>query len=167
MTTRNHLIFSCATKFRACARWNRYHITVNPQSYVNKLSPLILNVRNPFASCTTCEDISARRNLPKHVHTRGFRRTQIQTEKKKVLIWRVSLNQNLDQPSLVLLQQLFQKEWSLLTGKGEKGKRKCKKVDNYFSSPSRRTIKHDTYNYRAQIFKQNRSKTTLISVTKI
>ena len=83
MTTRNHLIFSCATKFRACARWNLYHITVNPQSYVNKLTPLILNVRNPFASCTTCEDISARRNLPKHVHTRGFRRTQIQTQRKK------------------------------------------------------------------------------------
>ena len=169
MTTRNHLIFSCATKFRACARWNRYHITVNPQSYVNKLTPLILNVRNPFASCTTCEDISSRRNLPKHVHTRGFRRTQIQTQrKKKVLIWGVSLNQNLDQPSLVLLQQLFQQEWSLLSpAKGGKGKRKCKKVDNYFSFPCRRTIKHDTYNYRAQIFKQNRIKTTLISVTKI
>lgn len=83
MTSRNHLIFSCATKFRACVRCNRYHITVNPQSYVNKLTPLILNVRNPFASCTTCEDTNARRNLPKHVHTRGFRRTQIQTQRKK------------------------------------------------------------------------------------
>lgn len=87
---------------------------------------------------------------------------------KKVLIWRVSLNQNLDQPSLVLLHQLSQQEWSLLSpAKGGKGKRKCKKVDNYFSFPCRRTIKHDTYNYRAQIFKQNRIKTTLISVTKI
>ena len=156
--------------FRACARWNRYHITVNPQSYVNKLTPLILNVRNPFASCTTCEDISARRCLPKHVHTheRISSDTDTNTEKKKVLIWRVSLNQNLDQPSLVLLQQLFQQEWSLLSpAKGGKGKRKCKKVDNYFSFPCRRTIKHDTYNYRAQIFKQNRIKTTLISVSKI
>lgn len=42
---------------------------------------------------------------------------------KKVLIWRVTLNQNLDQPSLVLLQQLFQQEWSLISPiKGEKGK---------------------------------------------
>ena len=46
-------------------------------------------------------------------------------------------------------------------------KRKWKKVDIYLSFPCRRTIKHDTYNYRAQIFKQNRVKTTLISVTKI
>lgn len=92
-----------------------------------------------------------------------------------VLIWRVSLNQNLDQPSLVLLQQLFQQEWSLLSpAKGEKEKkrkneqkRKRKKVDNYLSFPCRRTIKYDTYNYGAQIFKQNRIKTTLISVTKI
>ena len=156
--------------FRACVRWNRYHITVNPQSYVNKLTPLILNVRNPFASCTTCEDISARRCLPKHVHMheRISSDTDTNTEKKKVLIWRISLNQNLDQPSLVLLQQLFQQEWSLLSpAKGGKGKRKCKKVDNYFSFPCRRTIKHDTYSYRAQVFKQNRIKTTLIPVTKI
>ena len=42
-----------------------------------------------------------------------------------VLIWRVSLNQNLDQPSLVLLQQLFQQEWSLLSpAKGEKEKKR-------------------------------------------
>ena len=101
-------------------------------------------------------------------HERISSDTDTNTEEKKVLIWRVSLNQNLDQPSLVLLQQLFQQEWSLLSpAKGGKGKRKCKKVDNYFSFPCRRTIKHDTYNYRAQIFKQNRIKTTLISVTKI
>ena len=101
-------------------------------------------------------------------HERISSDTDTNTEEKKVLIWRVSLNQNLDQPSLVLLQQLFQQEWSLLSpAKGGKGKRKCKKVDSYFSFPCRRTIKHDTYSYRAQVFKQNRIKTTLISVTKI
>ena len=38
-------------------------------------------------------------------HERISSDTDTNTEEKKVLIWRVSLNQNLDQPSLVLLQQ--------------------------------------------------------------
>ena len=152
MTTRNHLIFSCATKFRACARWNRYHITVNPQSYVNKLTTLILNVRNPFASCTTCEDISARRNLPKHVHMheRISSDTDTNTEKKKVLIWRVSLNQTLDQPSLVLLQQLFQQERNLINpGKGEKGKETKKRAEKKVKKSRHLSFVSLSENYQA------------------
>lgn len=101
-------------------------------------------------------------------HERISSDTDTNTEKKRCKFDGYLWIKILTSPHSYFSNSLFQQEWSLLSpAKGGKGKRKCKKVDNYFSFPCRRTIKHDTYSYRAQVFKQNRIKTTLISVTKI